>query len=325
MSEPLLAVEHLVTSFATENGRLNAVDDVSFTIAKGETLGIVGESGCGKSVTALSIMRLLPHPIASLSGGRILFEGQDLAKISAKQMARIRGGRIGMIFQEPMKALNPVQSIGKQLSEVLLLHSGMNEVEALKRSVRLLERVGMPAAEKRMVEFPHQLSGGMRQRVIIAMAIARQPALLIADEPTTALDVTIQAQILNLFDDLQQENNTAVLMITHDFGVIAETCDRVLVMYAGEIVESGLTQQVLRHPTHPYTQGLLASIPQLATPPKQKLPIIPGQVPDLGSLQAGCRFQDRCPLVMDRCRTERPLIFKTPAGSLVRCFAATST
>lgn len=322
MSAPLLAVEHLVTAFATDNGSLNAVDDASFSVKSGETLGIVGESGCGKSVTALSIMRLLPDPVGSIIGGRILFEGRDLTKIPVADMASIRGGRIGMIFQEPMKALNPVQSIGRQLSEVFLMHRKMDETEAMRQSLALLERVGIQAPLQRLTEFPHQLSGGMRQRVVIAMAIACQPALLIADEPTTALDVTIQAQILNLLDELQQENNTAMLMITHDFGVIAETCDRVMVMYAGQIVESGLTSQILKNPTHPYTQGLLASIPKLDAKPKQKLTIIPGQVPELGSFQTGCRFQNRCPKVMDRCLTEAPLIFKTPLDSETRCFAA---
>lgn len=321
MTEPLLAIEHLVVGFNTQTGPVHAVDDISFKVEQGETVGIVGESGCGKTATALAIMGLLPYPVGRVLGGRMLFEGQDLSELPKTEMQRLRGYRMSMIFQEPSKALNPVQSVGRQLSEVLLLHSDMSIDQALKQSIQLLDRVGIQAPDKRYHEFPHQLSGGMRQRVMIAMAVACRPALIIADEPTTALDVTVQAQILNLLDELQQAYNASILVITHDFGVIAETCDRILVMYAGQIVESGLAINVLKNPEHPYTQGLLSAIPSLNNPSKQRLPIIPGQVPDLNNMPVGCRFQNRCPKVMARCQSEAPLICKVPSGTETRCFA----
>ena len=240
MSEPLLTVSHLITEFDTDEGRVRAVDDVSFTIAAGETLGVVGESGCGKSVTAQSIMRLLPQPMGQIAGGSILFQGRDLVTLPLTEMQKIRGARIGMVFQEPMTALNPVHTIGRQLTEVLLLHKPISKEQALREAVAMLDKVGIPAPDIRMGEYPHQLSGGMRQRVVIAMALACQPSLLIADEPTTALDVTIQAQILELIKELQNDMGMAVMLITHDLGVIAETCSSVVVMYAGKVAEKGM-------------------------------------------------------------------------------------
>jgi peptide/nickel transport system ATP-binding protein len=296
MSEPILQVENLVTGFDTDAGRVVAVDGVSFTVPKGKTLGIVGESGCGKSVTAFSITRLLPQPHGKILGGRILFEHRDLTAISPEEMRKVRGNDISMIFQEPMTALNPVQTIGKQLCEAVFLHEPEIEPrEALARSLDMLVKVRIPAPEQRLNEFPHQLSGGMRQRVMIAMALINTPKLLIADEPTTALDVTVQAQILELIRDMQQDLGMSVILITHDLGVIAEVCDEVIVMYAGRIVERGPVREIFAKPLHPYTQGLIQCLPKLDHPPKTPLPVIPGMVPSLKDMPKGCRFAPRCP------------------------------
>ena len=299
----VLEVENLVTTFDTDAGTLTAVDGVSFSVAAGRTLGIVGESGCGKSVTALSIMRLLPQPMGKIAGGRILLGNQDLVSLPIDEMQRIRGGRIGMIFQEPMTALNPVHTIGRQLSEVFLLHVTKDPKEAWRRGVTMLEKVGIPAPAERMHEYPHQLSGGMRQRVVIAMALACEPSVVIADEPTTALDVTVQAQILELMQQLQRDLGLAIVLITHDLGVVAEMCDEVVVMYAGRVAEQGPVEEIFNAPTHPYTRGLLASIPRLGTPRKTLLPVIEGMVPSLADLPVGCRFQNRCPHAAEVCET----------------------
>ena len=319
MAEPLLAVEGLVAEFDTEEGRLRAVDDVSFEVRRGETLGIVGESGCGKSVTALSIMRLLPQPMGQIVGGSVRFDGEDLLRLPLEAMRRLRGRRIGMVFQEPMTALNPVHTIGRQLAEALLLHQAIRPAEALQRGLGLLDRVGIPAPDVRLGEYPHQLSGGMRQRVVIAMALACQPDLVIADEPTTALDVTIQAQILALIEELQRDLGMAVILITHDLGVIAETSDRAVVMYAGRVAEQGSARDIFERPTHPYTRGLLASIPLLTTTPKSRLPTIEGMVPSLGALPAGCRFENRCPHRRDVCAERAPALERVGPGHTASC------
>ncbi|MFV8817333.1 ABC transporter ATP-binding protein [Haliea sp. E17] len=320
MSQPLLEVEGLVTEFDTDEGRVCAVDGVSFSVGAGETLGIVGESGCGKSVTALSIMRLLPQPMGRIAGGRIQFDGRDLATQDIAAMERIRGNDIGMVFQEPMTALNPVHTIGRQLTEVLLLHKPLDKLEATREAVSILDQVGIPSPEVRMGEYPHQLSGGMRQRVVIAMALACKPRLLIADEPTTALDVTIQAQILDLIKQLQGEMGMAVILITHDLGVIAETCDKVVVMYAGKVAETGSVYRLFDAPGHPYTRGLLASIPTLETPPKSRLNTIEGMVPGLLDLPPGCRFGNRCAWKQDPCATAPPGLETIEAGHEVACY-----
>jgi peptide/nickel transport system ATP-binding protein len=315
----LLEVRDLVTTFATEAGQVRAVDGIDLTVQRGRTLGIVGESGCGKSVTALSIMRLLPQPMGRITRGEVLFEGTDLASAPLETLHRIRGRRIGMIFQEPMTALNPVHRIGRQIAESLVLHRGLSQRDALVRAVHLLERVGIPAPEVRLGEHPHQLSGGMRQRVMIAIALACDPALLIADEPTTALDVTIQAQILDLISTLQADTQMGVMLITHDLGVIAEQCDDVVVMYAGRVAERAPVAELFARPSHPYTQGLLASIVQMETPRKARLPTIRGMVPALTDLPAGCRFHNRCPHADDRCRSEPPVLQQLSPGHAVAC------
>ncbi len=320
MNEPLLEVKNLITSFDTDEGRVTAVDGVSFTVHEGETLGLVGESGCGKSVTALSIMRLLPQPMGHIDQGQILLRGKDLPQLPLKEMEKIRGGSIGMVFQEPMTALNPVHTIGKQIGEVLLLHENISRDEALKRSVEILDMVGIPSPEVRVAEYPHQLSGGMRQRVVIAMALACKPSLLIADEPTTALDVTIQAQILRLIEDLQKEMGMAVILITHDLGVIAQTCDSVVVMYGGKIAETGEAKDLFAHPRHPYTDGLLKSIPTLESERKVKLETIEGMVPSLHDMPKGCRFQNRCPYERDICETASPPIEEVSGDHAVACY-----
>jgi oligopeptide/dipeptide ABC transporter ATP-binding protein len=318
---PILAIDRLVAAFDTESGRVRAVDGVSFSLKAGTILGLVGESGCGKSVTALSIMRLLPQPSGFIEGGAIRLDGSDLVQLPAHEMQRIRGRRIAMIFQEPMTALNPVHRIGRQLLEVFALHRpDIGPDQRTAEAVALLARVGIPEAKARMNEYPHQISGGMRQRVMIAMALAGKPDVLIADEPTTALDVTIQAQILDLILDLQRETGMAVLFITHDLGVIAQICREVVVMYAGQIVESAPISVLFKHPGHPYTQGLLASMPRLSSQSKSLLPIIRGTVPSLALLPPGCRFQNRCPFVMDRCRTEPPRLFVMDDDHRARCF-----
>ncbi len=316
---PLLEVDSLVTEFTTDEGRVRAVDGVSFCLEAGRTLGIVGESGCGKSVTAMSLMRLLPQPMGQIAGGEVRFDGRDLAQLPIAEMETIRGDRIGMVFQEPMTALNPVHTVGKQLCEVMLLHRAISKQEAIRAGVELLSKVGIPSPEIRMGEYPHQLSGGMRQRVVIAMALACDPDLLIADEPTTALDVTIQAQILELIKNLQEQMGMAVIMITHDLGVIAETSDHVAVMYAGQVVESGTVFDIFDRPAHPYTRGLLASIPRLDATPKSTLNTIEGMVPGLLDLPAGCRFANRCQHARDACSAQIPASEPVAEGHSVAC------
>jgi peptide/nickel transport system ATP-binding protein len=315
----LLEVDNLVTEFDTDEGRVRAVDQVSFTVEAGSTLGIVGESGCGKSVTAMSIMRLLPQPMGQIAGGAVRFDGQDLTTLPITDMEKIRGNAIGMVFQEPMTALNPVHTIGKQLCEVMLTHRTISPEQAIRDGVALLDRVGIPSPDVRMTEYPHQLSGGMRQRVVIAMALACEPALLIADEPTTALDVTIQAQILELIKTLQNQSGMAVIMITHDLGVIAETSDHVAVMYAGKVVEQGTVFDIFDRPAHPYTRGLLASIPRLDSQAKSTLSTIEGMVPGLLDLPAGCRFENRCPHAQPDCQSAQPTIENVADGHQVAC------
>jgi oligopeptide/dipeptide ABC transporter ATP-binding protein len=288
--DPLLSIQNLSAGFHTDDGFVTAVDDISFDVPRGRITGLVGESGCGKSVTAMSIMRLLPHPSGVITGGSILLENENLATAPEERLWSLRGRRMGMIFQEPMTALNPVQTIGRQLSEVFLLHEKCPPSEARNRSIEVLRRVRIPSPEIRYSEYPHQLSGGMRQRVVIALALALKPALLIADEPTTALDVTVQAQILDLIREIQAESGMAVLLITHDLGVIAEMCHEVVVMYGGRIAERAPATTLFAHPRHAYTKGLLASIPRLDSIPGSRLPTIEGSVPPLALMPKGCRF-----------------------------------
>ncbi|MBO1520347.1 ABC transporter ATP-binding protein [Oceanisphaera pacifica] len=303
--EPLLQVEHLAVSFATENGQFRVVDDVSFSLASGQTLGLVGESGCGKSVTALSLLGLLPRPAGEVVGGQALFQGQDLLSLTAEQSYQVRGNKIAMIFQEPMTALNPVHTVGRQLMEVYQLHQPeMNKGQQQQAAVDMLTQVGIPEAKARLKAYPHQLSGGMRQRVMIAMALACEPDLLICDEPTTALDVTIQAQILHLIQALQQKTGMAVLFITHDLGVVAQICDHVLVMYAGRSAEQADVITLFEQPLHPYTQGLLSAIPRLEQSSKTPLATIEGQVPSLEALPTGCRFANRCAYMTPACEQQ---------------------
>ena len=321
-TETLLSVENLSVSFETEAGRVRAVDRLSFEVRHGEVLGLVGESGCGKSVTALSVMRLLPKPSGRIDSGRILFGGTDLAALPPEAMRSIRGRRIAMIFQEPMTALNPVHTIGRQLGEVYgLHHPEMDRPAVTAASLAMLKEVGIPDPAQRMGQYPHQISGGMRQRIMIAMALACGPDLLIADEPTTALDVTIQAQILELITTMQQQNDMSVMLITHDLGVIAETCQRVCVMYAGTLVESANVAALFDRPAHPYTQGLLNSIVRLGNRRKTKLPTIAGMVPSLAELPPGCRFQNRCPRVMDVCRQVAPILVSVGPEHMASCHA----
>jgi oligopeptide transport system ATP-binding protein len=303
---PLLEVRDLQTQFHTQDGVVKAVDGVSFHVNRGETLGIVGESGCGKSVTSLSIMRLIPNPPGKIAGGQILFDGEDLLQISEEQMRHIRGNRIAMIFQDPMTSLNPVLTVGRQITESLELHMKLNKREAQHRAAELLDMVGIPSAGKRLDNYPHQFSGGMRQRVMIAMALSCNPELLIADEPTTALDVTIQAQILELINQLREELQAAVIMITHDLGVVAGMTDRVTVMYAGKVVEEGSTKEIFANPRMPYTIGLLRSIPRLDEEERRKLTPIRGLPPNLIDLPAICPFSPRCDYVQDACLAQTP-------------------
>jgi peptide/nickel transport system ATP-binding protein len=292
-TENILEVDKLITSFETDRGLLRAVDQVSFTVPAGKTVGIVGESGCGKSVTAMSIVRLLPQPAGKILGGHVHFRGRDLVRASEAEIRRIRGGEIGVIFQEPMAALNPVHRIGRQVAEVFRIHTKLSKKDAWAAATEMLDLVRIPAPEKRMMDYPHHLSGGMRQRVVIAMALACRPSLLIADEPTTALDVTVQAQILDLIQRLQSEMGMSTILITHDLGVIAETCDEVVVMYAGRVVEQAPAEELFTHPLHAYTKGLLHSIPTLDTPSKSVLNTIPGMVASLADHSHGCRFCQR--------------------------------
>lgn len=304
----LLEVKNLKTGFKTDEGSFLAVDNISFKVEKGKTLGIVGESGCGKSVTSLSIMRLIPNPPGQIVGGEILFNGRDLLKLSEDEMRKIRGNDIAMIFQEPMTSLNPVFTIGNQIGEAIALHQkGLSKAQVRAKTIEMLKLVNMPEAEKRVDEYPHQLSGGMRQRVMIAMALSCNPSLLIADEPTTALDVTIQAQILDLVRRLQRELQASMILITHDLGVVAETCDEVAVMYAGRIVEYGTVEDIFYRPKHRYTKGLLNSIPHFETGHRrERLETIKGLVPSPLNLPKGCRFADRCPAVTEECRAKDP-------------------
>lgn len=306
--ETILEVKNLVTTFQTEGGgEVSAVDGVSFTLQRGQTLGLVGESGCGKSVTSLSIMRLLPRPAGRIATGSILFRGKNIVAMPPSDLHNIRGNRISMIFQEPMTALNPLHTVERQLGEVFELHNPtMTKGERHKACLNLLERVAIPAPLQRLREYPHQLSGGMRQRVMIAMALACKPDILIADEPTTALDVTIQAQILELIKELQRETGMGLIFITHALGVIAQLCDNVIVMYAGRIAEQAPITTLFRQPRHPYTRGLLESIPRLSGARKTKLPTIEGMVPSLGEFPPGCRFQNRCPFVAPACTSTAP-------------------
>jgi len=311
--EALLKIEGLKTWFHTEEGVAKAVDGVTYTVRKGETLGVVGESGCGKSVTALSVMQLVPMPPGKFEGGRVLFRGEDLLEKSLEEMQEIRGNDIAMIFQEPMSALNPVYTVGDQIMETVMLHQGLDKAAAREHAIEMLKKVGIPSPEQRVDEYPHQLSGGMRQRVMIAIAMACDPALLIADEPTTALDVTIQAQILNLMRELQEEEGMSMLLITHDLGVVAETAHHVAVMYAGKVVEYSEVNELFARPQHPYTIGLFRSLPDLAVE-GERLNTIPGIVPSAFNFPSGCRFRTRCPIATDRCAQEEPALIPLKEG-----------
>ena len=319
--DPVLEVRDLRTYFHTEEGVARAVDGVSFAVGRGQTLGLVGESGCGKSVSAFSIMRLVPDPPGRIEDGQILLRGRDLLALDEEEMRRVRGDDIAMIFQEPMTSLNPVLTCGFQIAEAVVLHQQVPMQEARTRAIEMLQLVGIPAPEQRIDEYPHQLSGGMRQRVMIAMALSCNPDVLIADEPTTALDVTIQAQILALLESLQESLQMAIVMITHDLGVIAETADQVAVMYAGQIVEYAETQVLFTRPRHPYTRGLLRSIPRLDAE-QERLEIIPGVVPDARVFPQGCRFAPRCPLADAHCRAEAPPLEEIEAGHWASCWKA---
>jgi len=317
----LLKVKDLVTVFATQEGLVRAVDSISFELAQGQTLGLVGESGCGKTVTALSIMRLVPSPPGHIQSGQVWLDGQNLLELDEIEMRARRGNDISMIFQEPMTSLNPVFTIGDQIGEVFRLHQNMNKSEALDASVEMLRQVGMPSPEDRIREYPHQMSGGMRQRVMIAMALACRPRLMIADEPTTALDVTIQAQILELMEQLQSEIQAGILLITHNLGVVAEIADQVAVMYTGRIVESATVDELFTRPLHPYTRGLLESLPSATShEPKDSLATISGIVPSLLDLPSGCKFRDRCPRAFDPCGGQEPSLYTLDNVHQVRCY-----
>ena len=318
----LLEVKNLKTQFRTDDGSFLAVDDISFTLEKGKTLGIVGESGCGKSVTSLSIMRLIPSPPGNIVGGEILFEGRNLLKLTEEEMRKIRGNEIAMIFQEPMTSLNPVFTCGYQIAEAIALHQkGLTSKQVREKTIDMLKLVGIPEPNKRVDEYPHQLSGGMRQRVMIAMALSCNPSLLIADEPTTALDVTIQAQILELIRKLQREFSASMILITHDLGVVAETCDFVAVMYAGRIVEYGSVEDIFYRPRHRYTKGLLDSIPHFETGHKrERLETIKGLVPNLLNIPKGCRFNDRCNFAQEDCRSRDPELKTIDGVHQAACF-----
>ena len=322
MGEKILEVKHLKTYFHTDAGLSKAVNDVSFSVEKGKTLGIVGESGCGKSITSLSIMGLVEIPPGKIAGGEIIFEGEDLLKKNEEEMSKIRGKKIAMIFQEPMTSLNPVFTIGQQITEALMLHEKLTKKEARERGIEMLKMVKIPLAEKRFDEYPHQLSGGMRQRVMIAMALCCNPDLLICDEPTTALDVTIQAQILDLINELKEKTGTSVMMITHDLGVIAEVADDVMVMYAGKVVEHATCDQIFERPMHPYTYGLMNCIPKLDDDDTKRLSVIEGMGPSFDDMPKGCAFCPRCPEAMDICREKMPKLAEAE-GRRVRCFKYT--
>ncbi|MGH7797459.1 MAG: ABC transporter ATP-binding protein [Candidatus Binatia bacterium] len=315
----LLQVKNLQTSFFTPEGEVRAIDGVSFEIGEGKTIGLVGESGCGKSVTSLSIMRLIQSPPGKIVGGEILYRGRDLLKLNNEEMRKIRGNEISMIFQEPMTSLNPVFTVGNQIGEAIRLHQGLGKKETRHKTIDMLRLVKIADPESRVDSYPHQLSGGMRQRVMIAMALSCNPSLLIADEPTTALDVTIQAQILELMKELQQKIGMALLLITHDLGVVAEQADDVAIMYAGKIVERSNTRAIFNHPLHPYTVGLLNSLPSASTLKKKRLDAIPGVVPSPLNLPSGCRFRDRCPRAAELCAQTEPELVEEEAGHTVAC------
>ncbi len=320
VQEKLLTVNKLRTEFfQNKKTSVTAINEISFDIGKGEILGLVGESGCGKSVTSLSIMRLLNFTSGKVTKGEVIFDGKDLQKLSEKEMREIRGGKMSMIFQEPMSSLNPAMRIDKQMIEGIRLHTNLSKQEARERAAKILQQVGIPDPERVLKNYPHQLSGGMSQRVMIAMAMSCNPQLLIADEPTTALDVTIQAQILELMKKIQQEEGMSILLITHDLGVVAEMCTRVIVMYAGEIVEEAPVEILFNNPTHPYTEGLIASVPKLGSGVKV-LPSIPGSVPDLSMLPKGCRFAPRCKYATERCHNEEPDLFEVSEHQKCRCW-----
>lgn len=325
MSEPILQVKNLKTYFYTSEGVAKAVDGISYVVHQGETLGLVGESGCGKTVSALSILRLIQEPPGKIVDGEIIFEEKDLIKLSPEEIRRIRGNKISMIFQEPMTALNPVFTIGDQISEVYKVHKGMGRKESLERAVEMLKVVGIPAPKKTAYQYPHQLSGGMRQRAMIAMALACNPKILIADEPTTALDVTIQAQILDLMIKLKEEFGSAVILITHDLGIIADTAKNVVILYAGKVVETADVKTIFSNPLHPYTQGLLRSVPRVDKAAenhkvKRRLQEIPGIVPSLYNLPKGCYFHPRCPKAMDICREKEPEMKTAGDGHSASCW-----
>ena len=321
MADELLRIENLRTFFYGEAGVARAVDGVSFAIGAGETVGLVGESGCGKSVTALSVLRLVRPPGRIEAGSRILFDGRDLVTIEERELRAVRGARIAMVFQEPMTALNPVFTVGEQIAEVVRIHAHASRRDAWQRAVEMLQIVGIPAPAQRAKEYPHQLSGGMRQRVVIAMALVMNPALVIADEPTTALDVTIQAQILELLQQLQSRFGMSILLITHDLGVVAETVSRVIVMYGGEIVEEAAVKTLFAEAHHPYTEGLLAAMPRLGEA-RERLRTIPGTVPPPTRWPTGCRFHDRCLYAWERCVAEHPPLYQIGGGHVSRCHLA---
>jgi len=319
MNKKLLEVKNLKTYFYSDRGIVKAADDVSFYVNEGETLGIVGESGCGKSITSMSIARLVETPPGKYVGGEIIFNGEDMLKVSEERIREIRGNDISFIFQEPMTSLNPIFKIGYQISETMILHRGMNKKEAYKESIKMLDLVKIPNPERVVDDYPFSLSGGMKQRAMIAMALACEPKLLIADEPTTALDVTIQAQVLDLMNELKKEINASIIFITHDLGVISEMSDRVMVMYAGKVVEVSTTENIFKNPKHPYTIGLISSKPDMATT-SSRLHVIPGNVPDLSNLPAGCPFYPRCSHVMDECKVSFPEEVMLEQDHLIACY-----
>ena len=322
MARRLLEVNNLTTHFFTSDGVVKAVDGISYSLDEGEILGIVGESGCGKSVSALSVMRLIPNPPGEIISGEILLDGEDILKVDMEDMRNIRGAKISMVFQEPMTSLNPVLTVERQLTETLQLHMGMSKEESQREGVNLLSRVGIPDPESRIKQYPHQFSGGMRQRVMIAMALSCNPRLIIADEPTTALDVTIQAQILDLMKSLTTEFGVALIVITHNLGVVARYADRVNIMYAGKVIERGNAREIYANPRHPYTVGLLRSVPRLDLPRRAKLDPIEGQPPDLIHLPGGCSFAPRCKWAVDKCKTDIPELTEAGEGHLSACWRA---
>ena len=319
MAENILRVEHLETKFNTDEGVISAVDDMNFTLKEGETLAIVGESGCGKTVTSLSVLRLIPYPPGKITGGHIYYKDKDLLGMTEKEMREIRGNEISMIFQEPMTSLNPVFTVGQQIMESLTYHQEMNKDEARKRAIEMIKLVGIPSPEKCVDYYPHQLSGGMRQRIMIAMALACKPKILIADEPTTALDVTVQAQILRLMVELKEKTGTSIILITHDLGIVAQTANKVIVMYAGEAVESSDVKPIFKDPLHPYTIGLLRSLPKINEEQKVLYNIV-GSVPSPKNYPTGCRFSPRCEKACEKCKTEKPPFYELASGRKVRCW-----